>query len=114
MKRFRDLLNECHTGERYAIEALLLRAAEYIRAETVEQILLLHIAKADEESLREKIIRAKRDSMVSYNGFAYAVNAVNRICIKHQRPVIYQGQEDRCGYMEFAMRLVEETLLEIT
>lgn len=114
MKQFKELLNECHTGERYAIEDLLLRAAEFIRAEAAEQILLLNIAEADEESLREKTIQAKRESTVIFNGLVYAVNVVNRICIKHQRPVIYQGQEERRGYMELAMLLVGEMLLERT
>lgn len=114
MKQIRELLHECHTGELHAIEDLLLRAVEYVRADVVEQILLLNIAKTGQECLPEKIIRAKREGAVSYNGFVYAVNIVNRICIKHQRPVIYQGQEERRGYMELAMLLVEEILLERT
>ena len=114
MKQIKELLHECHTGELHAIEDLLLRAVEYVRADAVEQILLLNIAETGHACSNEKIVRAKRESTVIFNGLVYAVNVVNRICIKHQRPVIYQGQEERRGYMELAMLLVEEILLERT
>ena len=111
MKQIKELLHECHTGELHAIEDLLLRAVEYVRADAVEQILQLNIAETGHVCSNEEIVRAKRESTVSYNGFVYAVNIVNRICIKHQIPVIYQGKDDCRSYTELAMHLVEETLL---
>lgn len=110
MKQFEELLRECHTAERHAIEDLLLRSAEYVSADTVAKVLAINIAGRDDAEQSKRIRAANRACTVSLEGLAYAVHIVNRICTKHGKPLLYQDEIKHQGCAELAVQFVTEMI----
>ena len=106
MDQFKELLRECHTGERHAIEDMLLRSAEYVHANAVANVLAKNIAGRDDTEQNEKICAANRTCTLSLEGLVYAVHIVNSICTKHGKPLLYQGEINHQGCADLAMLFV--------
>ena len=112
MFQIEDLVRGCHTGERHAIEQMLLRAAEYVQAVAALEVKTKNLSGLEPDQLIQVIEDAKRTSFVSLNGFIVHVEKVNRICQRHEKPLIYPGQDERKEYSDFALELVKNILEE--
>ena len=110
MKQLEELMRECHTGERHAIEDLLLRAAEYVRAEMTAKVLATNIVGRDDSEQNEKIRSANRTCIVSLEGLVYAVHVVNKICAKRGKPLLYQGEINHQGCADLAVQFVAKAI----
>ena len=110
MKQLEELMRECHTGERHAIEDLLLRAAEYVRAEMTAKVLATNIVGRDDSEQNEKIRSANRTCAVNLEGLVYAVHVVNKICAKRGKPLLYQGEINHQGCADLAVQFVADTI----
>ena len=107
---FDELLRECHTAERHAIEDMLLRSAEYVHADAVAKVLAMNIAGRGDAEQNDKIRAANRTCAVNLEGLVYAVHVVNKICAKRGKPLLYQGEINHQGCADLAVQFVAKAI----
>lgn len=108
MEKIKELTKVCTDLQRKLIRAMILDAAEYVRAVTVMKTAASNIAGLDGEAARDALQASDRERTAAHNAFIASVGAVNRVCDKHGFPPIYTGAETRREYGDFAMAIVSE------
>ncbi len=60
------------------------------------------------EELREEIARLDTNRRRAHDAFISRVNVTNRLCVKHNLPLFYDGPEDRYDIGECAFQIHKE------
>jgi len=110
--RLKELSYVCCTDEQELIEQMVHSAADYVRQVVIMESTAMNLAGRDNESYRNKKLETDKTRTQIHNGLISKVDIVNRICEMHDLPPIYDGEEHRRCYGDFAIELVGEIFTE--
>ena len=102
------LTKVCDTDERELIEEMIFNAADYVQVVTTMETKRANYVGRQGADLREVVTMADSARSKIHNSLIARVNAVNRICDAHGLPRLYNGDEQRRHYGDFAIELVNE------
>ena len=102
------LAKECDTEEQELIEEMIVNAAEYVRSVIVMETAARNLLGRAAEEYRDDVSAKECSRTMTHNALISEVNIVKRICVNHGQKMIYEGDNERRHYGDFAMELTAE------
>lgn len=112
MEKLLELVKICDSFERELIDEMIESAATYVKAVVKMEATALNILGIEGNEFREARTSTDRSRTLSHNGFISLVNAVNRICEKHNVSPIYTGSDERREYGDYAIKIVNDIFVD--
>ena len=103
-----SLIALCDADERELIEDMITDAANYVKCVVIMEAQAHNFAGREGQDYRDTVTKADNTRHIQHNALIASVNVVNRICASHHIEPIYQGDELRRHYGDFALALVSE------
>ena len=105
-KQINELTQVCSDAEKKLVQKMIWEAADYVQA-VIRMVTTDHnVAGLDTQQWKADRQTTDKARTVAHDSLISMVNIVNRICARHEKPLIYQGSESRKEYGDFAIELV--------